>query len=44
MLDTVLTLYKANVDDTGRVINRELIARNDDYFSNDSYIEIELEP
>jgi hypothetical protein len=37
-LDTVLTLYRETP--TGR----ELVARNDDYFSRDSHIEIELEP
>lgn len=38
-LDTVLNLYRE--DDAG---NRILIGRNDDYFSNDSFIEMELEP
>lgn len=36
-LDTMLTLYRQNSDGT-----RELIARNDDYFSNDSFIEMSL--
>ena len=40
----MLTLYRANVDGTGRVISRELISRNDDYFNSDSYIEMYLEP
>lgn len=44
LLDTVLTLYKANIDATGRVLSRELISHNDDYFSHDSYLEMELLP
>ena len=44
LLDSVLTLYRANVDATGRVISRELIARNDDYYNSDSFLEVELEP
>ncbi|MBM4092493.1 MAG: hypothetical protein FJ276_24180, partial [Planctomycetes bacterium] len=43
-LDTVLTLYRAELDGTGRVIKSELISRNDDYYSNDSHIEMFLEP
>lgn len=39
LLDTALTLY--HQDQFGV---RTLLARNDDYFSNDSYIEMELEP
>ena len=38
LLDSVIALYR---DEGGR---RELIARNDDYFSDDSYIELDLEP
>ncbi|MBI2477593.1 MAG: hypothetical protein HYV60_02770 [Planctomycetia bacterium] len=37
LLDTVLTLYRENPDGT-----RELLARNDDYFSRDSQISIQL--
>jgi hypothetical protein len=37
-LDTVLNLYRETPD------GFELVARNDDYYSNDSYIELELEP
>ena len=36
-LDTVATLFRQNADGS-----RELIARNDDYYSNDSYIELDL--
>ena len=38
LLDSVITLYR---DQNGQ---RELIARNDDYFSDDSYLELDLEP
>ena len=38
-LDTVLTMYRE--DDTGQ---RQLIARNNDYFSDDSYIQLVLTP
>ena len=38
-LDTVLTLYRE--DDSG---NRVLLSRNDDYYSDDSYVEMLLEP
>ncbi|MEO1981476.1 MAG: matrixin family metalloprotease, partial [Fuerstiella sp.] len=38
-LDSVLRLYRDNPDGT-----RELIAQNDDYFSEDSFIELTLEP
>ena len=41
-LDTTLNLYRETVDANGVVMGRELIARNDDYYSNDSYIEVEL--
>lgn len=39
LLDTYLTLYRENGDGT-----RAVIARNDDYYSHDSYIELRLEP
>jgi VCBS repeat-containing protein len=39
LLDTNLRLYRQNADGT-----RELISQNDDYFSNDSYIELLLQP
>lgn len=39
LLDTVLNLYKEQRDG-----GHELIARNDDYFNNDSRIELFLEP
>ncbi|MCA9245531.1 MAG: choice-of-anchor L domain-containing protein [Planctomycetales bacterium] len=39
MLDTTLTLYRDN-----RALGREVIARNDDYYSDDSYLEMELTP
>jgi hypothetical protein len=38
LLDTTLRLYR---EKDGR---RELIGRNDDYFSKDSYLELDLEP
>ena len=38
LLDTELSLYRENPDGT-----RQLIARNDDYFSRDSYIELDLD-
>jgi hypothetical protein len=38
-LDTVLSLYRE--DSAGR---RVLLSRNDDYFSNDSYLQMPLEP
>jgi len=38
MLDSVLTLYRENPDGS-----RDVIARNDNYFSNDSFLDIELE-
>ena len=39
LLDTVLSVFRENEDGS-----RELIARNDDYFSNDSFVELTLEP
>ncbi len=36
-LDTVASLFRQNADGS-----RELIARNDDYYSNDSFIELDL--
>ncbi len=39
LLNTALKLYRQEVDGS-----RTLIAQNDDYYSNDSYIELELEP
>ena len=38
LLDSVLTLYRENLDGS-----REVIARNDNYFSNDSFVGLELE-
>ena len=37
LLDTLLTLYRENADGT-----RQVIARNDNYYSDDSYIELRL--
>jgi hypothetical protein len=37
LLDTLLTLYRENADGS-----RDLIARNDDYFSKDSFLEVPL--
>ncbi|MBI2481188.1 MAG: hypothetical protein HYV60_21880, partial [Planctomycetia bacterium] len=42
-LDSVLTLYHEVMTPAGSTV-REVIARNDDYFSSDSFIELELEP
>lgn len=42
-LNTVLWLYKEVVLETGE-ITRELISRNDDYYSEDSFLELTLEP
>ncbi|MFV1966411.1 MAG: hypothetical protein ACC628_13390 [Pirellulaceae bacterium] len=39
LLDTVISLYRE--DGQGQ---RTLMARNDDYYSNDSYVELDLEP
>ena len=36
-LDTLLTLWQENPDGS-----REIISRNDDYYSNDSFVELEL--
>lgn len=40
LLDTVLTLYRQ----TGTGTDVELVARNDNYFGNDSFLELDLEP
>ncbi|MDA1055264.1 MAG: pre-peptidase C-terminal domain-containing protein, partial [Planctomycetota bacterium] len=42
LLNTTLRLYREITDQAGAVIGQELIAQNDDYFSEDSYIEVEL--
>ena len=39
LLDTTLSLYRQNDDGS-----RELLARNDNYFSRDSYVEMDVEP
>ncbi|MCH7988342.1 MAG: hypothetical protein IID46_04230, partial [Planctomycetes bacterium] len=39
LLNSVLTLYRENADGS-----HDLIARNDDYFSNDAFLEVTLEP
>ncbi len=41
-LNSVLTLYREVATTSGPA--REVIARNDDYFSSDSYLELDLEP
>lgn len=43
LLDTVITLYKATLDESGNEVSRELIARNEDYYNKDSYLEMTLE-
>ncbi|MFV1965393.1 MAG: hypothetical protein ACC628_08215, partial [Pirellulaceae bacterium] len=42
LLDTVLTLYREIENENGVVVGRELIAQNDDYYSEDSYLELRL--
>jgi hypothetical protein len=42
LLDSNLTVYQ-EIDDGG-MLTREKIAQNDDYFSEDSFIELDLEP
>ncbi len=45
LLDTALRLYRVEVDGTTReVISAEEVAQNDDYFSNDSLIDVEVDP
>ena len=44
LLDTYVVLYRVNLDADGRVIEREVVAQNDDFFANDSYIRVQLEP
>ncbi len=39
LLDTVITLYRANPNGT-----HTLLARNDDYFSEDSFLQLALQP
>ena len=41
-LDTQLVLYRETTDDDGNTVRR-LIAQNDDYFSNDSMIQVDLD-
>lgn len=43
LLNTVLTLYK-EVTVPGQPVRREIVARNDDYYGNDSYLEVRLVP
>ncbi|MFO0882801.1 MAG: dockerin type I domain-containing protein [Pirellulales bacterium] len=43
LLNTVLTLYRETTDGSGRVV-REIVSRNDDYYSSDSYIDLDVEP
>ena len=38
----MLTLYQEIEDENGIIVGRNLIARNDDYYSDDSYIELQL--
>ncbi|MDA1049277.1 MAG: hypothetical protein O3C40_02205, partial [Planctomycetota bacterium] len=51
LLNTTLRLYKVQTDVNGVVVTdangnqvRELISQNDDYFGNDSFIGLDLEP
>lgn len=41
LLNTVLTLYKETT--TNGVTTRSVVARNDDYYGNDSYLELHLD-
>jgi len=43
LLNTVLTLYRETTDGSGRLV-RQIVARNDDYYSSDSYIDLDVEP
>ncbi len=43
LLNTVLTLYRETTDGSGR-LTREIVSRNDDYYSSDSYIDLDVEP
>jgi hypothetical protein len=42
LLNTVLTLYKETT--VNSVTTRTIVARNDDYYGNDSYLELRLDP
>ncbi|MBI2481580.1 MAG: hypothetical protein HYV60_23935 [Planctomycetia bacterium] len=51
LLNTTLRLYKVRTDITGAVVNdangnpvRDLISQNDDYFGNDSFVGLEVQP
>src|SRR5205085_4808701 len=43
LLNTVLTLYKETTDSSGHKTRTE-IGRDDDYYGNDSYLELHLDP
>ncbi|MCO6456859.1 MAG: DVUA0089 family protein [Pirellulaceae bacterium] len=42
LLDTAITVYRELVDFNGDVVGREVVARNDDYYSEDSFVELQL--
>ena len=44
LLDSAITIYQEVRNDLGEVTGHELVARNDDYFSEDAFVEIQLEP
>ncbi len=51
LLNTTLRLYKVRTDELGVLVNdanghqvRDLISQNDDYFGNDSFIGLDLQP
>jgi hypothetical protein len=41
-LDTVITVFRETTDAAGFPLSREMIARNDDYFSEDSFLRLDL--
>ena len=44
LLDSAITIYQEVRNDLGEVTGHELVARNDDYFSEDAFVEIQLQP
>ena len=44
LLDSAITIYQEVRNELGAVTGHELVARNDDYFSEDAFVEIQLQP
>ncbi|MCO6455986.1 MAG: DVUA0089 family protein [Pirellulaceae bacterium] len=44
LLNTLISVYQAQFDELGNEIGRILIARNDDYYSDDSFLSLPLDP